>query len=466
MSATAEHQRRQGDPRGPRGLRERPRPHHPDPAAGVRGLQDRGGQVPGWRHARRRVHQVPPQAGRLRPAPARRADDPREAALRRGHARAAGELRGGDREVRPASQGPHHDPPEHPDAPHPAARRREGDPRAGRGQALQPRGLRQHRAQRHRRPLGGRGEGRAVRPHPLRGRVRALLRAPSDDAGDAAQDQDRLRWQRQRAGDQRRSTTSPSARASSSRGPTHPGEVRGVQMLVGGGTSIMPRVAPVLYEFVELDNGDYLRIAEAVFRIFDRQEWLRVNRARARIKVFVDKYGIDELRAQVEEELKGEWVAERDFGVEHRLFVDDEESSAPRRRRRLREPQRRSQRVRALPRRQRAPSRSRRASSQSRRRSRAATSRPSSSAGWRRSCASTPAATRAPPCSRTSCCAGCARRASTTSGRRCASWASATRARGKSTTSSPAPAPTPASSGSRARWASTRRCRSASRRCT
>jgi sulfite reductase (ferredoxin) len=107
------------------------------------------------------------------------------------------------------------------------------------------------------------------------------------------------------------------------------GEVRGAEMLVGGGTSIMPRVAPVLYEFVELDNGEYLRIAEAVFRIFDRQEWLRANRARARIKVFVDKYGIDELRNQVEEELKGDWVAERDFSIEQRLFVDDERESAP-----------------------------------------------------------------------------------------------------------------------------------------
>jgi sulfite reductase (ferredoxin) len=107
------------------------------------------------------------------------------------------------------------------------------------------------------------------------------------------------------------------------------GEVRGVEMLVGGGTSIMPRVAPVLYDFVELDNGDYLRIAEAVFRIFDRQEWLRVNRARARIKVFVDKYGIDELRNQVEEELKGDWVGERDFSIEHRLFLNDERESAP-----------------------------------------------------------------------------------------------------------------------------------------
>jgi sulfite reductase beta subunit-like hemoprotein len=107
------------------------------------------------------------------------------------------------------------------------------------------------------------------------------------------------------------------------------GEVRGAQMLVGGGTSIMPRKAQVLYDFVELDNGEYLRVTEAVMRIFDRQEWLRANRARARIKVFVDKYGIDELRRQVEEELQGDWVSERDFAIEHRLFLDDERESAP-----------------------------------------------------------------------------------------------------------------------------------------
>jgi sulfite reductase beta subunit-like hemoprotein len=107
------------------------------------------------------------------------------------------------------------------------------------------------------------------------------------------------------------------------------GEVRGVEMLVGGGTSIMPRVAQVLYDFLELDNGEYLKMTEAVMRIFDRQEWLRANRARARIKVFVDKYGIDELRRQVEEELEGEWVNERDFSIEQRLFLDDERGSAP-----------------------------------------------------------------------------------------------------------------------------------------
>jgi sulfite reductase beta subunit-like hemoprotein len=119
------------------------------------------------------------------------------------------------------------------------------------------------------------------------------------------------------------------ARVKESEDPAHPGEVRGVEILVGGGTSIMPRVAPVLYEFVELENGDYLKIAEAVFRIFDRQDWLRVNRARARIKVFVDKYGIDELRKQVEEELEGDWVAERDFSIEEKLFLDDEREGAP-----------------------------------------------------------------------------------------------------------------------------------------
>jgi sulfite reductase beta subunit-like hemoprotein len=107
------------------------------------------------------------------------------------------------------------------------------------------------------------------------------------------------------------------------------GEVRGVEILVGGGTSIMPRTAKVLSEFAELENGEYLRIAEAVFRIFDRQDWLRVNRARARIKVFVDKYGIDELRRQVDEELTGDWVAERDFSIEPLLFEDDEQASAP-----------------------------------------------------------------------------------------------------------------------------------------
>ena len=169
----------------------------------------------------------------------------------------------------------------------------------------------------------------------------------------------------------------------------------------------------------ELDNGDYLKIAEAVFRIFDRQEWLRVNRARARIKVFVDKFGIDELRRQVEEELKGDWVAERDFSIEQPPVPRRRARGAPRRR----------------PRATAAPT----ATSREFERFRAANVRAQKQEGFvtvevegrprrpdaravprpgRRSCASTPAATRGRRCSRTSCCAGCARRACTTSGAR------------------------------------------------
>src|SRR4051794_40747602 len=105
--------------------------------------------------------------------------------------------------------------------------------------------------------------------------------------------------------------------------------VRGFELRVGGGTAIMPRIAPTLYDFVEADNGDYLKVAEAMLRVFDRQDWLRVNRARARIKVLVDKVGIDEVRTMVEEELKGDWVDDRDFTPDPLFFIDDEEANAP-----------------------------------------------------------------------------------------------------------------------------------------
>ena len=108
--------------------------------------------------------------------------------------------------------------------------------------------------------------------------------------------------------------------------------VKGFEVRVGGGTSIMARVAPTVYDFVEADNGDYLKVAEGIFRIFDRQDWLRVNRARARIKVLVDKIGIEAFRDLLDEELQGDWVAERDFDsdlVERLRFNDDEEAVAP-----------------------------------------------------------------------------------------------------------------------------------------
>ncbi len=105
--------------------------------------------------------------------------------------------------------------------------------------------------------------------------------------------------------------------------------VRGFEIRVGGGTSIMPRIAPTLVDFVTADDGEFLKWAEAVLRIFDRQDWLRPNRARARLKVMVDKIGIEAFRALVDEELKGDWIAERDFSIEGRLFLHDEEENAP-----------------------------------------------------------------------------------------------------------------------------------------
>src|SRR5213083_1247381 len=96
--------------------------------------------------------------------------------------------------------------------------------------------------------------------------------------------------------------------------------VKGVEMRTGGGTSIMARVGQTLFDFVEVDNGDYLKVSEAVLRIFDRQDWLRANRARARLKFLVDKIGIEEFRTMVDEELKGDWADERDFDPTPLLF--------------------------------------------------------------------------------------------------------------------------------------------------
>ena len=106
-------------------------------------------------------------------------------------------------------------------------------------------------------------------------------------------------------------------------------QVRGVEIRTGGGTSIMPRVGSALFDFVEVDNGDYLKVSEAVMRVFNRRDELRANRQRARLKFYVDRIGIEAFREVVEEELKGDWTAERDFAPDPLLFVDDEQASAP-----------------------------------------------------------------------------------------------------------------------------------------
>ena len=188
--AGSEGQGPEGLAREPRGLRERPGARDPDPRARVRRFRQRGREVPRRPDARGRVHRLPPEAGGLRPAPGRRPDVPHQAAHGRGHARAARDVRRRGGGVRAPQQGPHHHAPEHSDSSHPAAPDGRADPQGLRRRPVLARGLRQHGAQRDRRPVGRHHAGRAVRHHPLRRRLRALLRAPPHHTADAAQGQD------------------------------------------------------------------------------------------------------------------------------------------------------------------------------------------------------------------------------------------------------------------------------------
>ncbi len=77
---------------------------------------------------------------------------------------------------------------------------------------------------------------------------------------------------------------------------------KGFKVFVGGGTSIMPRLAKPLYEFVP--ENDYLRVALAIWTVFNNADILRKNRMMARIKVLIDKIGLDAFRELVDAELE------------------------------------------------------------------------------------------------------------------------------------------------------------------
>ena len=79
-------------------------------------------------------------------------------------------------------------------------------------------------------------------------------------------------------------------------------EKRGFKVFVAGGTSIMPRLAKPLYEF--LPEEDYLRLALALFTVFNNADMLRKNRMMARLKVLVDRIGLDEFKTLVEAALE------------------------------------------------------------------------------------------------------------------------------------------------------------------
>ncbi|MFB3093555.1 MAG: nitrite/sulfite reductase, partial [Dehalococcoidia bacterium] len=91
-------------------------------------------------------------------------------------------------------------------------------------------------------------------------------------------------------------------------------EVRGFELRVGGGLSTMPRQADTIYDFVPVENGEYIRVTEAMIKVFDKEgglpNFLRKNMAKARVKFLIKKIGIEEFRRQVDEELAQPWAKE------------------------------------------------------------------------------------------------------------------------------------------------------------
>ncbi len=100
---------------------------------------------------------------------------------------------------------------------------------------------------------------------------------------------------------------------------------RGFEILVGGGTSIMPRLADTLFDFVPVE--DFITSAEAALRIFNRQDEERKNRMKARIKYTLTRLGVEEFRRQVLEELKGDWAKNKP-DLNKLLWHEDEEKLA------------------------------------------------------------------------------------------------------------------------------------------
>ena len=103
-------------------------------------------------------------------------------------------------------------------------------------------------------------------------------------------------------------------------------EVRGFRVMVGGGLSTMAKEALLLTEFVPVD--DFLRLSEAVIRIFNAADELRKNILKARLKFLVHRVGEDNFRERVEAELRKPWAQDDQFHapLEELLYLDEEES--------------------------------------------------------------------------------------------------------------------------------------------
>ncbi|MPZ49877.1 MAG: nitrite/sulfite reductase [Dehalococcoidia bacterium] len=110
-------------------------------------------------------------------------------------------------------------------------------------------------------------------------------------------------------------------------------EVWGFELRVGGGTSTMPRQADVIWDFARVDNGDYIKVAEAILRVFDREGdlpgLLRKNLNKARIKFLLHKIGAEAFKAKVVEELEKDWAKNATYDMEALTQLAEEGPSEP-----------------------------------------------------------------------------------------------------------------------------------------
>ncbi len=90
--------------------------------------------------------------------------------------------------------------------------------------------------------------------------------------------------------------------------------VRGFEIRAGGGTSTMAWPAHVVSEFATADDGEYIRIGEAIVRVFDDEggetNLLRKNKNMARMKFLVRKVGAERFNALVQTKLAEPWSRE------------------------------------------------------------------------------------------------------------------------------------------------------------
>jgi sulfite reductase (ferredoxin) len=101
---------------------------------------------------------------------------------------------------------------------------------------------------------------------------------------------------------------------------------KGFRIVAGGGLAIMAKHAIVIREWCPVD--EYLRVSEAILRIFNAADELRKNRAKARLKFLVHRVGAEKFLEMVDEELQKPW-AQTKILPDDLLFLDDEEAAGP-----------------------------------------------------------------------------------------------------------------------------------------